>query len=54
MIDLSGDKSQRQYLDVYISRLKLDAIIFCFDVTNLKTLDNLGKWIKRLTVKDDI
>ncbi|CAD8207542.1 unnamed protein product [Paramecium octaurelia] len=54
MIDLSGDKSQRQYLDVYISRLKLDAIIFCFDVTNLKTLDHLGKWIKRLTVKDAI
>ncbi|CAD8118148.1 unnamed protein product [Paramecium sonneborni] len=54
MIDLSGDKSQRQYLDIYISRLKLDAIIFCFDLTNLKTLTNFSKWIRQLTLKDTI
>ncbi|CAD8175533.1 unnamed protein product [Paramecium pentaurelia] len=54
ILDISGDKAQRQYLDVYISRLKLDGIIFCFDVTNLKTLDNLRKWIQRLSVKSVI
>ncbi|CAD8198235.1 unnamed protein product [Paramecium octaurelia] len=54
IVDLSGDKAQRQYLDVYISRLKLNGIIFCFDVTNLKTLDNIRKWIQRLTIKSVI
>ncbi|CAD8108084.1 unnamed protein product [Paramecium sonneborni] len=54
IIDLSGDKAQRQYLDIYISKFKFNGIIFCFDVTNLKTLYNLRKWIQRLTTKSII
>jgi hypothetical protein len=49
---LCGDKNSQKYLDLYLSiKQDIDAIIFCFDVTNLRTLENLSKWVKVLGPK---
>ncbi|KAM3142263.1 hypothetical protein pb186bvf_005672 [Paramecium bursaria] len=51
-LDVSGDKTQRNYLDIYLSQCQqVDIVIFCFDATNLKTFSNLNKWIKLLYSK---
>ena len=46
-IEITGDKTQRDYLDIYLAKVhaSLNAIIFCFDVTNLRTLSHFKKWI---------
>lgn len=53
--ELSGDKNQRKYLDIYMSQKHelIDGIIYCFDVNNLKTLENLRKWIRFLMKQEN-
>lgn len=46
-MDLAGENKQREFLNVF-TRGKLqniDAILFFFDLTNLKTFKNLYKWL---------
>jgi len=48
--DLAGENKQREFVGVFTrDRLqKLDAIIYFFDMTNMKTFRNIYRWISAI------